>query len=179
MIRIEVNLPHGLPKKIARLGENVKKRLAVGIDRATNRLSNEIKINLSKGGGVSRKGKNPGQHLRVQSGDLRSSWIARPATLVGDAVEGHVSTSTVYAAIHEFGGTIIHHARSFLRGFKFVRPTPRSRRVRQSTGSLSQGATRSSWTIRIPQRPYVNPALKKVGGKMTEDVLNAFMGPAK
>ena len=177
MIRIEVDLPHGLPKKLENLASDAKLRIADGVNRAANRLNNEIKINLSKGGGVSRKGRNPGKHLRVQSGDLRSSWVARPAVVVGNDIEGRVTTSTVYAAIHEFGGVITHHARSFLRGFKFERKTKRSKRVRVNAGPLRRGVTRTSWTVTIPKRPYVNPALVKVQGKMAEDIAGEFSKP--
>jgi phage gpG-like protein len=141
-----------------------------GINRATNRLNNEIKRQLSLAGGVSRKGLNPTKHLRVQSGALRSSWVAAPAQVVGGTVEGHVSTRTPYAAIHEFGGTITHFARTFLRGFKFERPTPRSKRRRVSAGFLAQGQTRGSWTVTIPERPYVAPAAKKERDGMVNDV---------
>jgi phage gpG-like protein len=181
MIRIEIKLPTGIPKKLKAMGEGVQNRVAVGVNRATTRLTNEIKLNLSKGGSAPRKGKNPGKHLRVQSGDLRSSWIARPATVVSGVVEGRVTTSTKYAAIHEYGGTIPMHPRTFLRGgTRRVSTVVNGRRqvVTRNFGRITRGRT-TGWSVRIPARPYVDPAIKKSSKLMATDISGEFVRPLK
>ena len=111
MISLNINVAGGKKTsvKLDRFGRQLTPNLKRGINRATAILEAEIKRQLSMGGTVDRrKGakrvRNPGVHLRVQDGTLRSSWTMKPAKSVSGGVEGHVSSPVVYSAIHEFGG---------------------------------------------------------------------------
>lgn len=154
MIQMRIDLPTGEPKKLKALTKEAKARLAVGINRASLRLDNAIKLNLSKGGTVPRSTRaggrvriiprNPGKHLRVITGFLRTSWRMIPAKVKGNIIEGHVATRAKYAAIHEFGGR---------------------------TG-------RNHATL-MPKRPYVAPALDKEKPAMIKEITASFLEPLK
>lgn len=111
VISLDVNIggPTLQSMKLQRFIGALRPALVRGIDRATLILEREIKQQLSLGGRAPRrKGeartKNTGDHLRIQDGNLRSSWTRRAAKEVPGGVEGHVATPVVYSAIHEFGG---------------------------------------------------------------------------
>lgn len=96
--------------KLRRVIGAIRPQLIRGVDKATLILEREIKHQLSLGGRAPRKKgeartKNPGVHLRVKDGTLRSSWKRVRAKQIPGGVEGHVASPVVYSAIHEFGGT--------------------------------------------------------------------------
>lgn len=157
-------------KKLDRLTKEWTKNAILGVNKATIRVERQIKINVVKGGAFRRaKGRpwvpNPGKHLRRGDGTLVNSWRSTPAQVVGKNVEGHVSTWVPYAAIHEFGGTITFGARTFLR--------------RSRDGKISQGRSSGGWTVRMPERPYVRPAVKHTSELVVKDIKDAVMAPAK
>lgn len=104
--------------KLAAFRRELIPSLKRGINRATMILAREIKQQLSLGGTyprgrASRKKLglplseytvNPGIHLRVVTNALRSSWLAKPAVAISGGVEGRVTTRSLYARIHEYGG---------------------------------------------------------------------------
>lgn len=72
----------------------------------------QVKQHLSMGGTVDRrKGgyvKNTGKHLRRQDSNLIDSWTIRQVEVTRKGVQGVVSSSMEYAAIHEYGGVAGH-----------------------------------------------------------------------
>lgn len=96
--------------KLKRFTAEMIPNLKRGIDRATIMWTGEIKKQLSIGGTAAgriaglRQPINPTNHLRVVSGDLRSSWTAIPAKATTNNVEGRIRTTVPYARIHELGG---------------------------------------------------------------------------
>lgn len=112
VISLDVDVSGALrgTNKLRRVISAIRPQLIRGVDKATLILEREIKHQLSLGGRAPRrKGeartKNPGPHLRIQDGTLRSSWKHVKAKQVPGGVEGHVASPVVYSAIHEFGGT--------------------------------------------------------------------------
>jgi len=178
MISISVTIPTIPAPKLAKLTRGGKERLAVGINRACLRLERRVKLNLSLGGTAPRSRmvsgrvriieRNPTKHLRIISDALRSSWKAVLAVITGDNVIGRVATTSKYAAIHEFGGMIVHYARSFLRGIRG-----------RNAGRIRRGATSSGWSVRIPERPYARPALNQEREAMAKDVTGAWTAPVR
>jgi phage gpG-like protein len=53
--------------------------------------------------------------VRVDSGRLQGSIQPEPATFAGDVATGSYAPDTEYAAIHEFGGTIVPRRGRYLR----------------------------------------------------------------
>lgn len=92
--------------KLGPLKKELIPRLMKGIDKATFMTEAEIKREVGRGGTDSAQHPtpNPGRHLRVVTGALRTSWHTRAAKHVGNNVIGKVVSSSRYARIHEFGG---------------------------------------------------------------------------
>jgi|ERR1035437_4294973 phage gpG-like protein len=92
------NAPMSAPKDIAAAMD--KENLATVSHIQTAYLS------FSKGGPAVAIG------LRVQSNRLRGAAWASPAVVSGNTISSAIGDNVKYAAIHEFGGTIHHAARS-------------------------------------------------------------------
>jgi len=96
------------PVKLQAFNRALKSNLKRGIDKAVFILEREIKKELSKGGSYRHKRGtpwviNPGPHLRVGDGTLRSSWKRTPAKAVRGGIEGHVASDSIYSHVHEEG----------------------------------------------------------------------------
>jgi len=92
--------------------------------------------------------------LNVRSGYLRRS-INSSVKVEGNKVIGAVGASAIYAAIHEFGGTITARASDYLKfsvGGNFV--------------SVKQ--------VIIPPRPYLRPAIDKSKPSIKEIIQNSI-----
>lgn len=127
---------------------------------------------------IKRRRKGSSQPL-LDTGRLRNSIAWR---LVGDGVE--VGTNLRYAAIHQFGGTIAHAARS-------IRVRLRSVRVKRDDGSVytatrfakarhkhaveKWGTNHAGWGVTIPARPFIatpERGLPRAYGEIIRDAVN-------
>jgi len=94
---------------------------------------------------VQRTGKRKltgGNPLNVRTGELRSSLSAEVNKIHGNEYEGRVGTNIIYGKIHEYGATI-----------------------RAKTGEYMTWPSGAGWVrareVRIPARPWLNPALRE------------------
>lgn len=134
MFVIEISVGNGkrTSVKLERFGREYVPNIKRGINAATMIFQREIKLQLSLGGRAPRrKGEgwwpNPGPHLRIGDGILRSSWKTRAAREIGRGVEGAVATSVPYAAIHEFSGHAGRGGATFIRARSYVAPAVEKR----------------------------------------------------
>lgn len=141
--------------KLKRFDKQLVPNLIRGIDKSTALLEREIKKNLRKGGSAPRgkdaiPTKNTGKHLRYKSGNLAASWKMQAARRTATNVEGHVTSSSDYAAIHEFGGTI---------PAKTIKPRNAKALRFYVKGEPVFAKVVNRPAVTIPERPYVQPAL--------------------
>jgi phage virion morphogenesis protein len=96
-----------------------------------------------------RKGKWPGPILQV-SGRLASS-------IVGDSDKDSatVGSNLEYAAIQQFGGTIVQHAHTRWVNFH-IDKEGRSRFAKRSKANFAQAVTFGQRSITIPARPFLD-----------------------
>jgi len=109
------------------------------------------------------KEKLTGEVLQVRSGRLRRSINMRMEGTGGDQVSGTVGTNVLYAAIHEFGGTIPGHPLEAVNA-KALRFMPKGasdfifrRRVQIPD-------------IRMPERSFLRSALREMLPGIRQDV---------
>ena len=158
----------GVTKVLSKLGKNVSLKMVATMAIAQRMVANTAKANYLSGPRPDRLG--------VQTGRLRRSIATPPPKVTPTGVEGEVGTNVVYAAIHEFGGTIRPKTSQYLAiPAKGVKGSPRDFAdtfVRESkTGSGNKvilqgdgsGGVKLLFTlvdeVTIPARPFLNPAL--------------------
>jgi len=97
-----------------------------------------------------RRGKWPGQILQV------SGHLATSVQEFFSPTRAGAGTNKIYAAIQNFGGTIIQHPRSQKVYFRANEKTGEigNRFVRKSKSNYSQWATSGERRITIPARPF-------------------------
>ena len=78
-----------------------------------------------------------------------------------------------YGAIHQFGGTIHHNARSQRAYFKVDKETGRSRFARKDKANFEQRITIGAHDTVIPARPYIGIARDGLNGDV-DDVLDVI-----
>ena len=97
------------------------------------------------------------EHLEGDKGGLRRSITVQ---YVQSGLTAHIGPNVVYAAIHEFGGTIVPKTANYLR-FK-----------------TKDGAWHTVSKVTIPARPYMRPALAeeqpRFGGIMANTLLEGI-----
>lgn len=98
-----------------------------------------------------RRGRSGRPAILQDRGHLRGSLFTRPTA---DGVT--VGSNLVYAAIHQFGGTVAKHAQSRQVYFKQsdIR-AGRSRFVSRKASDFAQWATVGAHDVTIPARPYL------------------------
>ena len=92
--------------------------------------------------------------LKVRTGYLRRS-IKSSVRLEGGKIVGAISSSAIYAAIHEYGGVI----------------TPKSSMYLRFKGDFGWAAVKS---VAIPPRPFLRPAIIRSKKKIAEDIVNSI-----
>lgn len=121
----------------------------------------------------SRKGYWPGKILQRRGG---GGGLLASITGKYNSTMAEVGTNRVYAAIHQFGGTITQGARSelFTRN-RYKRDTKSGKQKGQFKRGTKpgRGFTISERTIRIPARPFL--ILGKDDYKTIEDVIFDFL----
>lgn len=151
-----------LPSDFFKL-EDVQKLVKRAVTRGVIRVEREIKLNLS------------GKVLHVQTGRLRTSIRHRIKVMRGGKrIVGRIGTNVVYAMIHEFGGTIVPRSGKFLtvpadgvlgsaRDYEdtYAIVQGDKGRIMQKMG---KGKSRVLFwlvrSVRIPERPYIRPAIR-------------------
>jgi phage gpG-like protein len=118
--------------------DRFKKSLLSGVRKAMYYAESKAKKSFGQAG-----------NLKVRTGYLRNT-ITSNVQQVSDGVEGTLSSNAVYAAIHEYGGTIKPVNKMFL---KFE--TTQMIFARQVT---------------MPARPFLGPAIEEGMDKM-EDII--------
>lgn len=93
-------------------------------------------------------------NFTMRSGNLLNNWNTRIESRSATQATAVLSTSTVYAAIHEFGGVI--------------RPT----HARMLAWTDESGVFHMASSVTIPARPYLRPAMDE--GK--QDIGEAILG---
>lgn len=84
-----------------------------------------------------------------------STRLYRSLVQASDATSAEVGTNVIYAAIHQFGGTIQLFARSQKATFKKLRGG-RQRFVKRGTkGGIERAITIGEHSVTIPARPYL------------------------
>lgn len=153
--------------------------IARGMDEAGDRIVGDIRQRIS-GPGVNRGGPRlQGPNIGVDTGHLRRS-ISRSQALViasgtGMQIRSTIGSnaafggeSVIYAAIHEYGGTIEHPARAarvrFVSG-RFSREAKyQKQRAKEKAGAAKRTLTRNvryqAWVQTIRARPYVRPEVE-------------------
>lgn len=108
--------------------------------------------------------KNRGSTLRIQSGRLSKAvagGIDRESTVEvrfdGSSLSYRRVIDVPYAAIHEFGGTITVRITDKMRRFFWFR----FKQTRDEKYKWMALARRQTFTIRIPARPYIAPAVEQ------------------
>ena len=142
------------------------------IDQATlnsfGQLPREVEQGLQKGVRdamffAERKAKErfgtPG-NLRVRTGRLRQS-IRSDTTLEGDTVVGSIGSNVVYAAIHELGGVVQARASKYL------------------TFRTAEGDWTSATQVKIPARPYLQPAIEENWNRIEDIILSRLINSVK
>ena len=118
----------GVLLQLQRLGQDARTRLAAVVEDQAIALVGYIQAD-----------KLSGQVLNVRSGVLRNS-VHHAMDASGDRVVATVGTDVVYAAIHEYGGTIVPKTAQALR---FV----------------IDGKTIHAKSVTMPERSYLRSAL--------------------
>lgn len=125
--------------------------------------------------------KNRGDKLRIQSGELAGAvrgGLDRSSALTvdfdGSTLIYRRVINVAHAAIHEFGGTITVRITDKMRRFFWAR----FRETRDEKYKWMALARRQTFTIRIPARPYIAPAVEQetpfiVG--LAEDLMGEFV----
>jgi len=139
----------------------------VGLDKLAKRFSrleqNEIKTRSLRQSGLyiagwSKKyrlsGRRP-QYLGVVSGRLRASISASKVRKLGERFFTYIGTNVKYARIHEKGGTI------------------RAKNVSRLKYRLRDGSWRSSKSVKIPARPFLQPAIEDRNNR--REVINIIL----
>ena len=108
--------------------------------------------------------KNRGDRLRVQSGRLARAvkgGIDRESTVEvnfdGSQLSYRRRIDVPYAAIHEFGGTVRVRVTDKMRRFFWFR----FKQTRDDKYKWMALSRRQVFTIRIPARPYIAPAIER------------------
>lgn len=98
--------------------------------------------------------------LGVKTGRLRSSIAVFNFKSDRNQHLIRIGTNVEYAPIHEFGGVIHRFARSetFLRK-RFVKGT-KAGKFKKGTAGFGQGFTFGAYSINIPARPFLRPAVE-------------------
>ena len=103
-VTLEINLGQNVPELVARLAPaRMLAAVAGAMDLATQQTAADIQEERLSGEGPFPPSEG---RLGVRSGRLRQSVRTTPATIEGTQVTTALGTNVVYAAIHEFGGTI-------------------------------------------------------------------------
>ena len=155
-----------LAARIEAASLEVRRQFIRRIGRAGQIVKGEVKRQLSLGpkditaGGprVERFSypRNPTAHLRVRTGRLRGAIEARTGGSYPSLEVRIGPQNVVYAAIHEFGGTIVPRSARFLV-FPFEGRLVFARRVT------------------IPARPYLGPAIVASQNAVIAEVGDAFI----
>ena len=140
MMQVTFN-DYGLRAKLDNYTANLDGKIKLGLRDASIILERQIVKNVS-GQSHTRFPGNPNPFIGVVTGNLRKA--------VGYTVTAHAARIGVqkyipYAAIHEFGGTILR----------------------------SKGG--KSWKIKIPKRSYIAPAFADKRDKMVQALQNQLM----
>jgi len=97
-------------------------------------------------------------------------------SIVPKAGADHVSvgTNVVYANIHQFGGSITHHARSQQANFRIDKKTGKSQFAKKKRANFSQNVTIGGHTTDIPARPFLgtNDENEREIGRIVADYIN-------
>lgn len=126
------------------------------------------------------RGRRRGGKPLMDTGRLRNSIAWR---LLGNGVE--VGSSVRYAAIHQFGGTIDHAARSIRVRLRKVKLESGAHAVRFAKDSHKRATTKwgeaAAWKVKIPARPFIGVQARGVPrsyGEIIRDRLNDHFAPA-
>lgn len=167
--QVEAEVDSNLGKLFASAGKALRPRMRTAMIAAQMLVANTAKAKYLSGPRPDKLG--------VVTGRLRGSIATpRPTMDVKGNIEGKVGTSVVYAAIHEYGGTIVPKNASYLAvPFTGVKGSPRDynntfvKRSQSNTTNLvvfqdqGGGNTRPIFTltpqVTIPPRPFLHPAL--------------------
>lgn len=128
-------------KEFDEASEEVKSQMKFAMFRALSILKAQVQQNLRDGSSVN-----------VQTGNLLNS-ITYEIIDKGLVVEGRLGPENVpYAAIHEFGGTL---------PARFVKPRLRKALKFQKGGEDIFSSGHMIPPVKIPPRPYLQPAVAK------------------
>ena len=111
----------------------------------------------------------------------RTGGLAASVTAGGNNQSAWVGVSKVYAAIHQFGGTIQHQARTGTVYFKQGRDgTVGKRFVRKSQSNFAQDYSAGAHTQTLPPRPFLpisaDGALAPVAQTVVLGILERYLG---
>ncbi|MGJ5203636.1 phage virion morphogenesis protein [Bradyrhizobium sp. HKCCYLR20261] len=86
---------------------------------------------------------------------ILSSRLYRSITFQASSTQVEVGTNVIYAAIHQFGGTIDQDAREAVLHFKTNKRTGISRFAKPSKADRARKATIGARTVHMPARPFL------------------------
>jgi phage virion morphogenesis protein len=107
----------------------------------------------------------PSQRAIKQGGKTLQDTGRLAASIVPafDSHSAEVGTNVVYAAIHQFGGTVTHLARSQRAAFKVDFKTGRSRFAKRKNANFEQWVTIGEHQKTMPARPFLGLNNQDIG----------------
>jgi phage virion morphogenesis protein len=84
-----------------------------------------------------------------------SARLMRSITYIASMTGVEIGTNVIYAAIHQFGGTIRQAARTAILHFKTNKRTGASRFAKPGKADRAQKAAIGARVINMPARPYI------------------------
>ena len=84
-----------------------------------------------------------------------SGRLMRSITYIATATGVEVGTNVIYAAIHQFGGTILKAAREAILHFKTNKRTGQSRFAKPGKADRAQKVTIGAHAVRMPVRAFI------------------------
>ncbi len=122
-----------------------------------------------------------GQVLHVRTGTLRRS-INREVTEEADGVFAIVGTNVRYAAIHEYGGTILLKPRERTVHFKMNKDGTLKQgfsKKKEATVSIKTAARSVGTYVNMPERSFLRSTMTEMAPRIRTEIKRAALGVLK